>query len=398
MLPADGMTEIWTQAAAGAPALRRVQRIPVDVERSWRGKTTFLTDELESTVRIPSLNLRDLDGDGRDDLIVVEGDRHRFFLQDEDGRFAETPIEVDLSQFVDTTPQASLELGETLVAGDRQHLRRGDLNGDGIPDHVIGHRRKVWTFLSDGDGPQFRRPMIARVATDISAFVLVDVDEDGRSDLLLFRVEAPSAASLAMGLVTSFDISIGVTGYPTDADGRFARQPKWQRELTVRVPAILSLLDRVEEYTERFVEMVKKARFLAFGELDGTPGEDVAVVTADGDRIDVRPMAADAEKDLAMAQRRAIRRAVFEDPDTVYDVDRLFDVVAGLIDARAQAIVGGAPARFTGALRDPERFRIRDLTTADFDGDGTDEILLVYEDVETGTEWWFDVLRADLGR
>src|SRR5690606_26980353 len=125
----------------------------------------------------PQPDTEDLDGDGRRDLISRDGSRWSFHLQRADGTFA-PPVTVDLEQFQDTTPRATIELGATAVLGDRQLLQRGDLDGDGIADFVIVHRRKVWTFQSGRDGPQFTRARTQVTAEDTTAMLLVDLDED----------------------------------------------------------------------------------------------------------------------------------------------------------------------------------------------------------------------------
>ena len=68
------------------------------------------------------------------------------------------PIEVDIKQFVDSTPKASVDFGRTAVLSDSQQLQRGDVDGDGVPDFVIAHRRKLCT----SSGPSAARSSARR--------------------------------------------------------------------------------------------------------------------------------------------------------------------------------------------------------------------------------------------
>ena len=189
----DGNTE------NGVPQFRRLAMVPVTVAVEVDPGSRGLDQELTGSLRIQQIQTEDLNGDGRPDLLTREGQVYEFHLQAEDGTFAD-PITVDIREFEDSTPKAAIELGSTVVLGDRQLLQRGDVDGDGIPDHVIAHRRKIWTFLSDRNGPQFTKARTQAVADDVTAMLVVDIDDDGRADLLTFRVQLAALGALLLAL------------------------------------------------------------------------------------------------------------------------------------------------------------------------------------------------------
>jgi len=339
---------------------------------------------------VPKIRTEDVNGDGRPDLLTVEGTVHEFHLQQPDGTFA-APITVDVDQFEDSTPKAAIDLGKTAVLGDRKLLQSGDIDGDGIPDYVIAHRRKIWTFVANGDGPQFRKVRTQAVADDITHLVVVDIDEDGKADLLTFRVRIPSFGSLLLGLVQSLDIDIKAVGYASERDG-FARAPKWRRTITVRVPPLLSLLSRQEEFVERFTEIVEKTRISARGHFRTRDTLDLAIATSDGATLEMLTAVGEAPT-FAREGGRLLRRLIFEDEETVFDVDRIFSILSGFVDTMSARTLGERKPDATFALRDPQTWRLADLLPCDVDGQPGDELLVVYHAADDDDRRAYDVWR-----
>lgn len=386
LLPALTGVQPFLQEAAdagGAPAFRALPTLPVDVEVLLGERTAGRDQELEGRLVVPQIETADLDGDGRPDLLTHDEMRHGFHLQTEAGTFA-PPIEVDLAQFVDSTPKATLAPGSTVVFGDRQLLQRGDVDGDGIPDFVIAHRRKVWTFLGGKDGPQFTKARTQAVADDVTAMLVLDVDEDSRADLLAFQVQLPSVGSLLLGLVRSLDVDIKAVGYRSEGGG-FAATPAWRRVLTLRVPPLLSLLSRQEELVRRFADVVAKARVGVRGRFSAAATRsELALLHADGAALELFEVA-DGAPSLAGARgRRLMMRLLFEDEDTVFDLDRLFAVTSGLLDDVAGGLVGDRQPTARAPLRDPGVWRVVDLLPAELDGAAPGELIVGYERVDAG--------------
>jgi hypothetical protein len=378
------------RSADGQVGFRAMTPLPLPVAITSTLGDGALDDEHKGGIRVPQVETVDLDGDGRPDLVTREGDRHAFHLQQAGGGFA-APIEVDLTQFVDSTPRAEVAPGATLVLGDRQLLQRGDIDGDGIPDFVVAHRRKIWTFLGSKQGPQFVRARTQAVADDVSAMLLVDLDDDQRSDLLTFQVQVPGIGALVLGLVRSIDIDIRAVGYRSGADG-FAGAPAWRRTVTLRIPPLLSLLSQQDELLQRFVAVLQKARPHVRGAFTAPGADDLAVVTEAGDALELHANAPRTTLD-SKAGRRLLRELLFEDKDVVFDLDRVLRIIGGLVDQSAAGRTSGATPVRTIALRDPKLWRLDRLEAAPFQPAAPDAILAVYTNIAAPTTLAADILQ-----
>lgn len=363
-------------AADGAPRFRALPLLVVPVGTDVDAGGPDLDDEYEGELRVPQIETEDLNGDGRPDLLTRDGLRHAFHLQGGDGVFR-APIVVDLAQFEDSTPKAAVAPGATFVLGDRQLLQRGDIDGDGIPDFVIAHRRKLWTFLASKDGPQFTKARTQAVADDTSGMLVVDLDEDRRADLLTFQVQVPSVGALLLGMVQSIDLDIRAVGYRSGDTG-FTGTPAWRRTITIRVPSLLSLLSRQEELVQRFVDIVGKVQLSARGAFTAATTNEVVLVRADGKALDCCAAANGPRSLGSAAGRRLLRELLFEDPNPVFDLERLFGLLAGLI-AQQQDQPGTAQTPLASApLRDPLQWRPVRLLGGDLDARPGQEVVVVY--------------------
>ncbi|HEX5053099.1 MAG TPA: VCBS repeat-containing protein [Planctomycetota bacterium] len=373
----------------GSAAFRALPLLPLPVEVTLDASNGQLDDEHEGGLVVPQIETEDLNGDARPDLVTHNGMQHAFHLQQAGGGFA-PPIEVDLTQFQDSTPGAVVAPGSTLVLGDRQMLQRGDIDGDGIPDFVIAHRRKLWTFLSSTAGPQFVKARTQAVADDVSAFLLVDLDEDQKSDLLAFQVQLPGIGSILLGLVQSIDIDIKAVGYRS-VQGAFENKPTWRRTVTLRIPPLLSLLSRQEELVQRFMDILGKARQGVRGAFVSATPTDLALVSEDGKTLEL--YAQSTAPSLGSKEgRKLLRELLFENPDTIFDLDRMFGLVSGLLDQRAAALTGESKVAAAVALRDPAVWHLDKLLAANVDGAAGDEVIAIYEADADPARRAYDVL------
>ncbi|MFO1032450.1 MAG: VCBS repeat-containing protein [Planctomycetota bacterium] len=363
----------------GTPAFRALPTIAVRVRTQVQDADGRGDRERTGELVVPPVDTEDLDGDGKPDLLTREGQVHRFHLQTADGSFG-PPIELDLARFEDSTPKATMELGATAVLGDRQLLQRGDVNGDGMPDYVIAHRRKVWTFVTSKQGPQFEKARTQATADDVTAMLLVDLDEDRRADLLTFQVQLPGVGALLLGLVQSIDIDVKAVGHTSEGNG-FANQATWRRTVTLRIPPLLSLLGRQEELVQRFTDILGKARLGVRGAFAGSDAADLLLVTGDGKGLEVFADAGPAPTLDGARGRRLLRELLFEDPDPLFDLERLFKLVSGLFDELSSGLVADAKRGATLPLRDPAQWRLVELLSGPLDDVAGDDVIAVYEAV-----------------
>jgi hypothetical protein len=381
VLPGVRDNEIWLRASTPELTFARALTVPSDADIEHIANPLGLHSTLASRVRVPPLATVDLNGDGRLDLRVRTGTRLGYRLQGDGGAFGALR-EVDLALFQDTTPRATVTLGATAALSDTTKLESRDLDGDRIPDYVVAHRRKVWVFLAGPNGPQFETARdVKAVADDVTATALVDLDADARADLLLLRVQLPSAAQLALALVGELDIDVHAVGYRNEgraAGNLFAATPAWRRTVTLRVPPVLSLFERQEELAERLFAVVDKVRFAARGSFDALPGRDLVRSSDDGAVLELWQGSAGDDAGMQARSDQALSEVLFAGDDPVFTLDRLFVLLDSyLARERAATLPGSAPAA-TLATRARDQFTLVDLFAGDLDGDGRDEVVAAY--------------------
>ncbi len=380
VVPGRERTQVWITDDGEAPRLRKAAEIATDIWRSEARTADKLSDRLHSRFTLPRLRTSDVNGDGRRDLLVESGNVRAFHLQQADGTLpAEPDVSVDLSIFRDTTPAAKIQPGRILAGGDSQRYQTRDLDDDGIPDYVIAHRRKVWVFHGNRDRPQFTEPTtILKVSDDVTALMLMHLDDDKYPDMLIVKVHVPTIGTLIVGAMRSFLVELDALGYAS-RDGRtFERTPKWKSRITVRVPALFKILKNPGALLARFEEVGRKFRLTHEADLDGDGAKEMIMAAEDRTRIDVwrgdkTPPAEWPNYD------KVIRRVLFEEEDTRWDIDRILQFLSGLAEQRARRLTGGRPPDSSFPLRDAAAYEYVDLVVGDFDGDGRAEIVVHYE-------------------
>lgn len=382
VLPAATHCEVWLNRAgdknAEWPEFAFASRVPIAGESSFATRGKALTDVLASRVHIPAMRTEDLNGDGRADLIADQGERRSFHLQRPGGDYPQKPDAVlDLSTFRDTTPKAEFKLGRTLAL-DQATVRMQDLSGDGIPDFVIHHRRKLWVFHGTAKGPQFVEPAtILVLAQDVSFVLLMHLDEDRHPDLLLFRLGVPSIATLLAGLLASWDVELEAIGYRNDGGRTFAKTPAWTSTTTLRLPSILGLLKNPESLVSRFKEVGNKYRAAEQADLDSDGGTDVLMQTEDGASLRFWLLGGGSQKDERDGDRE-MRALLFEDRNRVWDVDRVLAFLRQQGEARTTRVTRGRNPSGTFSLRDQKSVNLLQMQAVDLMDDGRDEVLLHY--------------------
>jgi len=380
----------------GEKGFRRSARIAVDIARRDETDADALSDSLSSSFLVPRLVTEDVNGDGRLDLLVTTGRHRAFHIQRPDGTLpAEPDVNLNLNIFRDTTPRAALRPGRTLGGSDKTRYVSRDLDADGIPDYVIAHRRKVWVFHGNHDKPQFTEPTtILKVSDDLTLLMVARLDDDKYPDLLLFKVQVPTMASLVVGLVSEFDIEISALGYKNLGGRDFERSPTWRSEIVVRIPPIVKILKNPGELIERFEDVGRKFRLERRADLDGDGYPDTVLLSEDRTRLEMwRGSKANAEVEATIDVDRTLRRILFEDENKRWDLDRILGFLTEMAEQRTRDLTGGRPPDLTFAVRDAERFELLDYGLGDVDGDGKAELLVRYAPKGAQAASVFDVVR-----
>lgn len=402
VLPTSAGCELWMAQAGEAQAgeaeevqsFRRTATIAVEISRWGAHEAKYLSDSLESSFAIPGLDTRDVNGDGRPDLLVEDGSRRAFHLQREDGSLPLEPdVAVDLSIFKDSSNRDSgFEFGSIAAgSGDASYDAR-DLDGDKIPDYVIAQGRKVWVFRGTPKGPQFSEPAeILKAAEDITALIVIELDDDHAPELVLFKVQIPTLATLLRGLYGEWDVSIGAVGYKNSGKATFDKTPAWKNELTLRLPGIIGVIKNPSKVLDRFTDLEKRFRTSARGDLDGDRVRDVLLVTEDKKRLELWIGRADDAR-VDTAGERKVREILFDETEAVWDIERLAVALGNLAQRQVALLTRGRPFDRALELRDPASDVLASLETADFDGDGRAEIVIGYRRKGEAARSVFDIV------
>jgi len=398
LVPTLSGIEFWQASLepGAAPSFRKAATIAVNVSRQAEHASDSMTEELSAYLTIPALDTRDVNGDGRPDLVVAQEERRSWHLQRADASFPlEADITLDLGIFQDTTPEPTNKFGTTAGGGDAR-LQTADLDGDSIPDFVIHHRRKVWVFRGGAQGPQFTEPTSVLItAEDVSACLVLPLDADERPDLLLIKLQIPTVTTLLRGLFGEWDVSVRVLGYRNTEAGKFETSPALTNDLAIRLPGIVGLMKAPERFIERFEDIGKRFRGGARGDLDGDGTQDLVLITPEEDALEFfrGSGAADVDDDAHW-----LSPLLFDTKDPLWDIDRIVETLGGLSDRQAARLTGGRTADETLPLRAVEEFELVALECADLDGDGASELLMTWRSTSAGREGLFDVLRFSAPR
>ncbi len=361
--------------------MRKAASITLNAQRFQSTTALALTDRLKESFIIPSLDTQDVNGDGLQDLIVENDQLRAFHLLRKDGSIPKSPdMQVNLSIFRDTTPAATLKPGRTLSISDEAQFVSRDLNGDGIPDYVISHRRKVWIFHGSKEGPQFQKPdMVFKVADDITVLQVLHLDSDPYPDLLIIKLMFPTVTTLIRGLVANWDVEITALGYANLEGRSLELVPHWKGEMVLRMPAVLSILRNPTAFVKRFEDAGRKFRTAIDGDFNGDGAGDVAIVTEDLTGIEV--WYGESKEDGLSEEYEfggTLRELLFEEEDRVWSMERVLASIHSLGEQRAVRLTGGRPADILYSLALHPQLYLAEASAHDFHGDGQDEVVIIY--------------------
>ena len=191
-----------------------------------------LESDFQIFLDVPKLTIGDVDGDGRSDIVSSTRHEIRVFLQRELAGF-------------DSAPSRTYPLG---FVTPRDHIRGtggvtsevGDIDGDGRLDLLISHVQggfqdastTIYIYMNR-DGTWNLDLPDETLSTDASLVsnALVDLDNDGRSELLRVEFKLSVLEFVELLLSREMDISVAIHRYAKDRG--FGREPWIRKKLSL---------------------------------------------------------------------------------------------------------------------------------------------------------------------
>ena len=229
-----GLGELFVVDAAGGG----VARLAVGARSNYflppRPGPAIGENELESFYDFPRIDVGDVDGDGRADLVASNRFEIKTFLQRPDGSFAARP---DRTLATGRLSEEDLIRGSGLV-----RTRAEDFDGDGRTDLVITYtaggllHARARTTLHRNRGGTWDLAHPDQELGCESCFLiydLVDLDGDGRVELLEARIPLGILSMVETLLTRAIDAHARV--FPRGDDTPFAAQPVFTARTSVGI-------------------------------------------------------------------------------------------------------------------------------------------------------------------
>lgn len=267
IIPGAGVLNLHlrNQDQSSAQSSQASYRSSLSVRSDIRMRTNLDSNQLErrtgQSIRIPLMNLRDVNGDGFDDLISRTQERLEVFIADQS---AEQYFPAQPSYLLDIT-----EIEERLGEPDFDSLDFSNLTGllsltheeilddidaDGIDDLLLREGGKVSLYGGTANGMNFDEPLqVLRSGGNVLSTFLFDENEDGLKDLWLWRVEPISVGDIFIWLALSGSIAIEAFIYPNEGN-RFSRRPNRKLTVDLKFPSVIRLATSFTEITSEIRE------------------------------------------------------------------------------------------------------------------------------------------------
>ena len=259
IVPGAGLLNLYIRSAEENHEERSYQP-SLSVSSDIRMRTNLNSDQLErrtgQSIRIPMMNLRDVNGDGFDDLISRSEEKLEVFIADNTAEkyFSAAPsysldiaeIEARLGEFDFDSLDFSNLTG--LLSLTHEEILE-DIDGDNIEDLLLREGGKVSLYGGTAGGMDFDEPrQVLRSGGNVLSTFLYDENEDGLKDLWLWRVEPISVGDIFIWLALSGSVAIEAFIYPNEGD-RFSRRPTRKLTINLKFPSVLRLATSFTELT-----------------------------------------------------------------------------------------------------------------------------------------------------
>jgi hypothetical protein len=264
LIPGAGVINLYISSGRGDDGILSYQA-PLSVRSELRMRTNLNEGDLErrtgQSIRIPMMELRDINSDGFDDLIsrteeelkvfIADASADAYFPSDANYALDILAIEEKLGEFdIDSLDFSNLT---GLLALTHEEILE-DVDGDGVDDLLLREGGKVSLFGGNDEGMDFTQPrQVLRSGGNVLSTFLQDENEDGLKDLWLWRVENISVGDIFVWLALSGSIAVEAFIYPNDGE-RFARRPSRKVTIDLKFPSVISLTSTARDIEKELEE------------------------------------------------------------------------------------------------------------------------------------------------
>ena len=222
------------------------------IKSNSRVRTVLQSSDLERQigqgVRIPFMELRDLNNDGLEDSIsrteenfdvfIADRSRNSYFENEPSYSIDINEIEKRLGDFdIDNLDFSNL----TGILSITHEEILEDVTGDAIDDLLLREGGKITLFEGTATGMELENPkQVLRSGGNVLTAFLYDENEDSLKDLWLWRVEPISVGDVFIWLALSGSIAVEAFIYPNNGE-RFSRRPTRKISVNLRFPSVIRL-------------------------------------------------------------------------------------------------------------------------------------------------------------
>jgi hypothetical protein len=281
------------------------------------------------TVRIPTLDIRDINSDGFSDLIANSDEVVEVFLSDQDGHITNQPsYSLDLSAIQEKLGEPDMDNIDfsnlSALLAYTYDFELNDINGDGFEDLLLREGGKISVFAGTANGMDLSRPrQILKSAGNVLGAHLRDEDDDGRKDLWLIRLQDISLGNIFLWLAISGSIDLeafvykNVSANNRDGEGgqQFSPRPHRKVTVTIKFPSLFRsasmLMDSAEESTAG--KLLRTARAQVTAATDQSSAEN------DRDLLRLQASSIGVFKQVIDQQNRAPTFLGIQDPSKLRD-------------------------------------------------------------------------------
>ncbi len=384
IIPVGEKVELWFGDRSSAngfsrgPLLKVASNLILEVGAL---RPNSLLGKVRRSLRIPAIDMSDISGDGRSDLLVTSEGSVNQYISDENGLPNEPTATVNLEKFQDRLPELKFDPGNIAALTKFMVMEEWlDLNQDGALDLIVLAGGTIIVYMGGEQGLDLRRPrdqMPTRGNVLFASALLVD--DDQIPDLVLLRIEDLSLARVFSFIFMDVKIEFDILAYKGRGDGRFQKRPLPQsKSVKIKLPSILDFAAAEDEAEEVRHSVYRLADF----DGDGLATDLVAMDSLGG--IKVWNDVVESNDAISKLSEQVLSKALKSPKEVEFDMQAIgkwamgrTSLLASLADSQKVSATLPAPK--------PNSDNPQTMTIKDVDGDGKDEVLIFRKPSPTAT-------------